>query len=183
MLQHHQQQQQHDDESHYSGHVDPADEFGALLAQPEPSFLSDDGAADAEDGGLNSTAGLRRQEAAAKARHGGDLEEYLRALAQPGQGNNTAARRAALAKLSSAGAAQHGNAGLIYASPLRTHSAAAYQQRERESRIDNFRADPIVRGSHASSSAAVPTPQHRQSATAALTQIMYTHQVGANVMH
>jgi hypothetical protein len=107
-------------------------------------------------------------------------------LAQPGQGNNSAARRAALAKLSSAaggGAAQHGGAGLIYASPLRTHSAAAYQQRERESRIDNFRADPIVRGSHACSSAAVPTPQHRPSATAALTQIMYTHQVGANMMH
>jgi hypothetical protein len=162
--------------------VDPSDEFGSLLSAPEPSLLDDSYNYDDENEeiGLNTTAGLIKQEERAQARHGPHLQAYLEAINLPG---NHAEKNAALAALAakalhsappSSSPQQH-----IYASPLRTHSAAAYQQRQaqqREQHSMSYRANPIVRGSSANNS--LPTqPVQRVSGMAGLEIIMQRHNV------
>ena len=160
----------------------PDDEFGALMHEAEPSLLDDslDGSGVGGGAGLNTTAGLIRQEAVAQARHGGQLEEYLKALSLP---SHSEERRMALERLA-AKSKQAPQA--IYASPLRTHSAQAYHARAAAAALAtaqghgaeryNARANVIVRGSH-SNDAPQPDKVQRVGGLAALQQVMNAHDV------
>lgn len=166
--------------SSYEPH--PDDEFGALMHEAEPSLLDDslDGSGAGGGAGLNTTAGLIQQEAVAQARHGGQLEEYLKALSLP---SHSEERRLALERLA-AKSKQAPQA--IYASPLRTHSAQAYQARAAAQALAtaqghgaeryNARANVIVRGSH-SNDAPQPEKVQRVGGLEALQRVMNAHDV------
>lgn len=158
----------------------PDDEFGALMHEAEPSLLDDSLDGGGAGGALNTTAGLIQQEAVAQARHGGQLEEYLKALSLP---SHSEERRLALERLA-AKSKQAPQA--IYASPLRTHSAQAYQARAAAQALAsaqgrgedryNGRSNVIVRGSH-SNDAPPPEQVQQLGGLAALQRVMNAHEV------
>jgi hypothetical protein len=145
--------------------ADPADEFGMMLSQPEPSMLDDSFNGSGDGDALNSTAGLMKQEAAAQARHGGNLEEYLRSLALP---SHSEERRAALAALAAKAQAMP---PAIYSSPLAHHRAPRTAPDSMSHRSEVF-----IRGSSASN-ALPPQRVQQMGAMDALQQIRRAHQV------